>query len=105
MNCEARRPHPQDPAKRLVDKVVEGFPSVVEEDRWALEKQHEMMSHPDEDYEEVHIKTDGAVVFLRRILERLELEEAHPDMAEIARLRTGRVTTEEKDHLVPEDAQ
>ena len=91
MNCESRWPHPQDSDKRLVDKVVEGFPSVVEEDRWALEKQHKMMLHADDDYTEVHIKTDGAVVFLRRIFERLEMQEPNPDHAEIERLRTGRV--------------
>lgn len=95
MNCESRWLHPQDPTRKLVDKVVEGFPSVVEEDRWALEKQQEMMLYADDGYQEAHIKTDGAVVFLRRILERLELQEPHPDHAEINRLRTGRVASEE----------
>jgi phenylpropionate dioxygenase-like ring-hydroxylating dioxygenase large terminal subunit len=94
MNCQSRWPHPQNPHKRLVDKVVEGFPSVVEEDRWALEKQHQMMQYPDDDYAEVHIKTDGAVVIVRRILERLELQEPNPDHTEIARLRTGRVAAD-----------
>lgn len=103
MNCESKWPHPQDSSRRLVDKVVEGFPSVVEEDRWALEKQHEMMSQPDDDYEEVHIKTDGAVVFLRRVFERLELQEPHPDPTEVNRLRTGRVTG--PDELGPEELQ
>lgn len=91
MNCPAGVPYAKEPAKTLTQKIVEGFPSVVEQDLWALEKQQEMMAYAEEGYEEVHIKTDGAVVMARRILEELELQEAQPDERELAQIRSGRV--------------
>lgn len=94
VSCETRWRHPHDDTKSLADKVTEGFPSVVAEDLWALEEQQRMMTHADDGYHEVHIKTDGAVVLLRRILEELELREKQPDGNEIELLRTGRVSVE-----------
>ena len=73
MNRDSRWPHAQDPSRRLTDKVVEGLPwGVVEEDRWALDTEHKMMVPPDDGYEEVHIKTDGAVIACLERLERLK---------------------------------
>jgi hypothetical protein len=41
-----------------------------------LEKQQEMFEYADDGYQEVHIKTDGAVVMLRRELAELAREDA-----------------------------
>lgn len=76
MNCKAGLKYAENQSMAMVDRVVEGFPKVVEQDRWALEKQHEMFQHDDDGYSEVHIKTDGAVVMLRRELAELAAEEA-----------------------------
>jgi phenylpropionate dioxygenase-like ring-hydroxylating dioxygenase large terminal subunit len=75
MNCRSGLRYPADPSKRLVDRILEGFPTVVEQDRWALEKQQEMFAYADRGYREVHIKTDGAVVMLRQELARMAVEE------------------------------
>lgn len=77
MNCRAGSRYAADRSKSMVDRVIEGFPGVVEQDRWALEKQQEMFDrYEDDGYKEVHIKTDGAVVMLRRELAELAAEEA-----------------------------
>jgi phenylpropionate dioxygenase-like ring-hydroxylating dioxygenase large terminal subunit len=76
MNCRADLKDPESPSRPLVELIAEGFPGVVEQDRWALEKQHAMFAHADNGYEEVHIKTDGAVVMLRRELAELAAEES-----------------------------
>lgn len=55
------------------------------------------MLAPDDGYEEVHIRTDGAVAISRRIFEKLELAEDKTNHAEIARLRAGRVATDDLD--------
>jgi vanillate O-demethylase monooxygenase subunit len=91
ISTERRLRHPQDPAKPLADKIAERFATIVAEDQWALEAQQPMLNHPDDGYEEVHVKTDGAIVLLRKIFEDLERREDDPDADEIARLRTGRV--------------
>lgn len=80
-----------DSDRSLAAKVAAGYPAVVSEDRWALERQQEMLEYPDDGYEEVHVQTDGAVMLLRKIIEDLERREDDPDFDEIARLRTGRV--------------
>jgi vanillate O-demethylase monooxygenase subunit len=60
------------PERSLVEAIVAGAPKVIEQDRWAIEKQQEMFAYADEGYREVHIKTDGAVVMARRMLDELE---------------------------------
>ena len=60
------------PERPLVEAIVAGAPKVIEQDRWAIEKQQEMFAYADEGYREVHIKTDGAVVMARRLLDELE---------------------------------
>jgi predicted deacylase len=45
---------------------------VIEQDWWAIERQQEMFAYEDDGYREVHVKTDGAVVMARRMLDELE---------------------------------
>lgn len=81
MNCRRGQRYSADPSQALVERIVEGFPSVVEQDRWALEKQQEMFAYADNGYREVHIKTDGAVVMLRQELAQLADEETEAEVA------------------------
>ncbi len=75
-SCQAGSRWAADPSRSLVDAIVEGAPTVIEQDRWAIERQQEMFAFPDDGYREVHIKTDGAVVMARRILDDMEAAEA-----------------------------
>jgi phenylpropionate dioxygenase-like ring-hydroxylating dioxygenase large terminal subunit len=75
--CRADARWARDPAaKSLAEAIAEGAPVVVEQDRWAIEQQQKMMAYPDEGYREVHIRTDGAVVMARRVLDELEAAES-----------------------------
>lgn len=81
---DARWVHNPDD-KSLATAIAEGSPKVIEQDLWAVEEQQKMMSYPDEGYREVHIKTDGAVIMARQILDELteaELRDASPDRRE-----------------------
>ena len=60
------------PDRSLVEAIVAGAPKVIEQDRWAIEKQQEMFAYADEGYREVHVKTDGAVVMARKLLDAME---------------------------------
>lgn len=91
MNTPAGARNAGDPSRTLNEVIAEGFPNVVKEDIWALEKQQEMMSYAEDGYSEVHIKSDGAVVMSRRILEEMESRESEPDERELAQIRSGRV--------------
>ena len=71
-SCQSGSRWAADPSRRLVDAIVEGAPTVIAQDRWAVERQQEMFAFPDGGYREVHIKTDGAVVMARRILDEME---------------------------------
>lgn len=72
INCRSEHKAGHDSSKLLVEGMAENFPDVVEQDRWALEKQQAMFEFPDEDYIEMHVKTDKAVVMVRKALEQLE---------------------------------
>jgi len=67
-----------DRTKPLVDAIMMGAPTVIEQDKWAIERQHEMLRYPDEGYREVHVKTDGAMIMARSILNRMDAAE-NPD--------------------------
>ncbi|MEE8304095.1 MAG: Rieske 2Fe-2S domain-containing protein, partial [Candidatus Tectomicrobia bacterium] len=58
MNCRVEHRAGSDPSKSLAQRITETFPAVVEEDRWALEKQQAMFAYPDDGYEEVLIGSD-----------------------------------------------
>lgn len=60
------------PDKTLNEHIREMFPAVVEQDRWALEKQQEMMRYPDDGYAEIHLRSDQALLKVRKALQALE---------------------------------
>lgn len=82
-SCRAGTPWAGSPGQSLVEAIVAGAPTVIEQDRWAIEHQQKMFSYPDEGYREVHIKTDGAVVMARRILDDMEAAEASAGPAQV----------------------
>ena len=89
-SCRAGTGWAASPGRRLVDAIVAGAPTVVEEDRWAIEEQQKMFAYPDEDYREVHIKTDGAVIMARRILDDIEAAEDSVGLPQVRSQRARR---------------
>lgn len=75
-SCRAGSRWAANPERPLVEAIVSGAPKVIEQDRWAIERQQQMFAFADEGYREVHVKTDGAVVMARRMLDELEDAEA-----------------------------
>ena len=65
-----------DPSRPAISRFVETFPKVIAEDRWALEKQQEMIDLPDDGYTEVFLRPDTALRRARLILRGLERAEA-----------------------------
>ena len=49
-----------------------------------------MFAYPDEGYREVHIKTDGAVVMARRILDDMEAAEGSAGLPQVRGQRARR---------------
>jgi vanillate O-demethylase monooxygenase subunit len=52
------------------------FPAVVDQDRWALERQQHMMEFPDNGYSELFLRSDKALRRARQILAQMQHEEA-----------------------------
>ena len=75
MNCRVEHCAGSDPSKSLTQRIMETFPAVEEEDRWALEKQQAMFAYPDDGYEEVLIGSDETMQRARKILAALEATE------------------------------
>jgi vanillate O-demethylase monooxygenase subunit len=48
------------------------FPAVMDQDRWALERQQQMFEYPDEGYHEVFLRSDQALIRCRKILAEME---------------------------------
>jgi phenylpropionate dioxygenase-like ring-hydroxylating dioxygenase large terminal subunit len=65
-----------DPQRTAISRFVETFPSVIAEDRWALEKQQAMFDFPDDGYAEVFLRPDAALRRARLLLRRMERAEA-----------------------------
>jgi vanillate O-demethylase monooxygenase subunit len=61
-----------DPKKSTLDRMKEMFPAVVDQDRWALERQQKMFEFPEDGYDEVHLRSDRSILTVRKILEKLE---------------------------------
>ena len=61
-----------DTAKTLTARIAETFPAVMDEDRWALERQQEMFKYPDDGYHEVFLRSDQALIRCRKILAGME---------------------------------
>lgn len=86
-----------DRSRTAISRFVETFPSVIEEDRWALEKQQRMFDFPDDGYREVFLKPDTALRRARLILtrmERAEKDEAQAREQEAAQRRPRRAAAE-----------
>jgi vanillate O-demethylase monooxygenase subunit len=61
-----------DTAKTLTARIAETFPSVMDEDRWALERQQQMFEYPEDHYHEVYLRSDQALLRARKILREME---------------------------------
>ena len=60
------------PGVPSIERIKEMFPAVVDQDRWALERQQHMFEVPQGDYQEVHLRSDKSILILRKILHALE---------------------------------
>ena len=72
-----------DPSVSAAKRVASMFPAVVEEDRWALEKQQQMFELPDDGYSELFLKPDKALRRARQIFTAM-LRDEQPVSAEQA---------------------
>ncbi len=72
LNTRAKNRWPDDPSKSVAEGIAQSFPKVVEEDRWALEKQQQRFAYADDGYQEVPLKTDRAVLSIRKLFDALE---------------------------------
>jgi vanillate O-demethylase monooxygenase subunit len=61
-----------NPNKSSIDTIKEMFPAVVDQDRWALERQQKMFAFDEEGYSEVHLRSDRSILAVRKILDALE---------------------------------
>jgi vanillate O-demethylase monooxygenase subunit len=73
-----------DPQRTSISRFVETFPGVIEQDRWALEKQQHMFDFPDDGYAEVFLRPDTALRRARQILTKMERAETPPSPQQIA---------------------
>ena len=80
VNCRKDHMSGGNPNMSAAQRVASMFPSVVEEDRWALEKQQEMVDIPDEGYNELFLKPDKALRRARQIFLGM-LREEQPQAA------------------------
>ena len=60
------------PSKSLIARMLETNPTVHEQDKWALEAQQQNMEFPDDDFVEVHLRSDKALLLARKVIESLE---------------------------------
>lgn len=82
INVPAHHMSKGDPSKSTTKRIAEMFPTVVEEDRSALEKQQKMFAYPDDGYQEVFLKPDIAIRRARAIFFDL-LREEEPKIARV----------------------
>jgi vanillate O-demethylase monooxygenase subunit len=75
VNCKAGAMSAGDPTVSAAQRVAQMFPAVVEEDRWALEKQQEMLEFPDDGYSELFLRPDKALRRARHIFVSMLREE------------------------------
>jgi len=59
-------------SKEVTADIASTFPVVMEEDRWALERQQKMFAYDDAGYHEVYLRSDKALLRCRKILEEME---------------------------------
>jgi phenylpropionate dioxygenase-like ring-hydroxylating dioxygenase large terminal subunit len=87
VNCKAKHMSKGDPKMSAAKRVASMFPSVLEEDQWALEKQQEMFELPEDGYSELFLRTDKALrrarnIFVTMLREERELEAQSKTAAE-----------------------
>lgn len=75
VSCPAKLRSPVDSQRSMARYIADTLPEVIEQDRWALEKQQEMVDFPDDGYAEVHLKSDHAIMKLRKILSDMESQD------------------------------
>ena len=75
VNCPKHHMSKGDPNMSVATRIASMFPTVADEDKWALEQQQAMVNYPDEGYQEVFLKTDVAVRRVRKIFLDLLREE------------------------------
>ena len=75
VNCKVEHMSKGSPPTSAAKRVAEMFPSVVDEDRWALEKQQEMTEIPDQGYSELFLKSDKTLRRARQIFMQMMREE------------------------------
>ena len=56
------------------------FPSVVDEDKWALERQQKMIEIPDGGYKELFLHSDTGLRRARQIISQMIREEKQPSV-------------------------
>jgi len=61
-----------DTSRTLTTRIAETFPAVMDEDRWALERQQRMFEYPEDGYHEVYLRSDKALLCCRKILDEME---------------------------------
>jgi vanillate O-demethylase monooxygenase subunit len=59
-------------SKNLTSRIAQTFPTVMDEDRWALERQQRNFEYPEDGYHEVYLRSDKPLLRCRKILEEME---------------------------------
>ena len=59
-------------SKKLTSSIAQTFPTVMDEDRWALERQQRNFEYPEDGYHEVYLRSDKPLLRCRKILEEME---------------------------------
>ena len=102
-SCRVGTKWAADRSKPLVDAILAGAPVVVAQDKWAIEQQQEMLAFADDGYREVHVKTDGAMMMARQVLNRMETAEREASTDQVleksARAESPRRVQEQKEVL------
>ena len=75
VNVKADHMSAGDPTLSTAKRVAAMFPGVVEQDRWALEKQQHMFELPEDGYSELFLKPDKALRRARQIFVSMLREE------------------------------
>ena len=75
VNCKADHLSAGAPNLSTAKRVASMFPAVVEQDRWALEKQQKMFELPEDGYSELFLKPDKALRRARHIFVAMLREE------------------------------
>ncbi|MDP3759965.1 MAG: Rieske 2Fe-2S domain-containing protein [Ramlibacter sp.] len=67
-----------DPNKLGIQVMREKVPPIVAQDIWAVVRQQQMCEVPDDDFEEMYLKSDAGMAKAREIVTRMQRAEADP---------------------------